>query len=80
MTNAQSRIKFLASDQAVTLRQDLIDIAADPQFNTKSVYTTAEASESSIFVEKHMAYMSNNLNINPEDYLANLKLRTRLRK
>ena len=79
MTNAQGRMKFLASDEAAVIRQELLDMAEDPQFNTKSVYTTVDSPESALFVEKHMAYMSNNLSINPEDYLANLKLRTRLR-
>ena len=80
MTNAQSRLKFLASDELVVIRQTLLDIAADPHYNTKSVYTTAEQPESSVFVEKHIAYMSNNLNITPEQYLSNLRLRTRIRK
>lgn len=80
MTNTQSRQKFLASDEAEQFRLDLLAIAADPLFNTKSIYTTLEESESSVFVHKHLSYLSNNLNITPEQYLSNLKLRTRIRK
>jgi len=80
MTNAQSRLKFLASDELVAIRETLLEIAADPHYNTESVYTTAEQPESSVFVEKHVAYMSNNLNITPDQYLSNLRLRTRIRK
>ncbi len=80
MTNTQSRQKFLASDEAEAFRRDLLAIAADPLYNTESIYTTMEETESSVFVQKHMSYLSNNLNITPEQYLSNLKLRTRIRK
>lgn len=79
MTNAQSKLKFLASDEAETFRKDLLAMTEDPCFNTESVYTTVDSPESVIFVEKHIAYLSNNLNITPEQYLSNLRLRTRIR-
>ncbi len=79
MAQGQSRVKFLASDEADVIRQDLLAIAMDPAFNTTSIYTTTTASESSLFVEKHMNYISNNPTIAPQDYVANLRLRTRIR-
>ncbi len=79
MTHMQSRQKFLASDEAEEFRRELLAIAEDPNFNTASIYTSTESSESALFVEKHMTYMSNNLNITTEQYLSNLKLRLRIR-
>ena len=79
MTHAQSRQKFLASDEAEEFRQDLLAMAEDSHFNTASVHTSPELSESALFVEKHMTYISNNLSITPEQYLSNLKLRLRVR-
>ena len=79
MTNSQNRLKFLASEEANVMRQDLLAMAKDPHFNTKSVYTTSDLPETTLFIEKHMTYMSNNLSITPEQYLSNLRLRTRIR-
>lgn len=79
MSKTQTRQKFLASDEAEQFCLDLLAIAADPRFNTESIYTTPEESESTVFVQKHLSYLCNNLNITPEQYLSNLKLRTRIR-
>lgn len=78
MSKLQSAQKFLASEEAKLIREDLMKMVADPCFNTESSYTTS-SSDSLLFVDKHMRYMSKYANVDPQQYLSNLKLMTRIK-
>ena len=77
MSNSQAKQRFLDSEEAKLIRQELLKMVADPQFNTKPTYTT-ESLDDMLFVDRHLKYMSDHANIKPEHYLSNLRLKTRL--
>ena len=54
-------------------------MAKNVSFNTQSMYTPSEVDKES-FVDKHMKYLSLHTNTSPQQYLSNLKLRTRISK
>lgn len=72
-----TRTSFLGSDKAIVLRAELEKMVASPLYNTKVV--TLLDTNSSFFVEKHMKYMSNHLNMDHAQYIQNLKLMTKVR-
>lgn len=78
MANSVSAQKFLASDEAETIRQTLMAMMDDPEFNTTSLYSSA-AGEKQLFVDKHLRYLSQHTNLNTDHYLSNLRLMTRIR-
>lgn len=73
-----SRQKFLASDEAQLIRTDLKKMTKDPSFNTKSMYSAASADDVT-FVEKHMKYLADHPKLNPQQYLSNVRLMTRIK-
>jgi len=78
MANTASAQKFLDSKQAEDIRETLIEMMNDPNFNTESLYSTA-AGEKQLFVDKHLRYLSLHTNLNTDHYLSNLRLMTRIR-
>lgn len=79
MRTTLSQQKFLDSEAAVQIREQLIKMMEDPKFNTTSTYA-ATREELLSFVEKHMTYLSDHPKLNPEDYMRNLRLMTRLKQ
>ena len=73
-----SRQKFLASDEAELIRVDLKKMTADPCFNTKSMYS-ASTLDDVTFVDKHMKYLADHPKLNPQQYLSNIRLMTRIK-
>ena len=73
-----SRQKFLASDEAELIRVDLKKMTKDPCFNTKSMYSAASVDDVT-FVEKHMKYLADHPKLNPQQYLSNVRLMTRIK-
>jgi len=78
MANSVSAQKFLDSQEAVILRETLMNMMDDPNFNTEALYSTA-AGEKQLFVDKHIRYLSQHTNLNTDHYLSNLRLMTRIR-
>lgn len=72
-----SRTEFLRSEKAARLREELVKMTDDPLYNTKVVSLIDMGT--SYFVEKHMKYMSNHLNMDHFQYVKNLKLMTKIR-
>lgn len=72
--------KFLNSELADSLRAELRSMVDDPQFNTRSTYSPSSDGDTLEFVEKHMTYLSKHLTLNPQHYLSNLRLMTRINK
>lgn len=67
---------FFESDHGKQLREQLIVMAKDEAYNTRTMYSTQDANGLS-FVEKHMKYMSQYPNLNCDQYVLNLKLMTK---
>jgi hypothetical protein len=68
--------KFLASDAAKLIREDLEKMMSDPGFNTTSTYSPSSI-DNVLFADKHLKYLSQHPNVNPQHYLSNLRLMTR---
>jgi hypothetical protein len=79
LTANEYKRQFLASEEAVTIKQQLRLMVDDPRYNTQSFYTSMQDEDIS-FVEKHIAYLSEHPKIKTSEYLSNLRLRTKLRK
>ena len=71
------------SEEAADIRKSLADMAKDVTFNTTSTYSAniKDYPDHLIpFVEKHMAYLSKHPKLNPQQYLAKLRLMNRIRR
>lgn len=69
---------FINSEGAAELREELMAMENDPTFNTASTYMSSIKGEIS-FCDKHFAYMSMHQDIQPRDYMNNLRLKTKIR-
>jgi hypothetical protein len=69
---------FFTSPKGLLARQDLEDMMNSEEFNTSSTYSPS-STERILFVDKHLDYLSKHPQVNPNHYLSNLKLMTRIR-
>lgn len=82
MPNIKSRMDFLESEKGREIRYKLQLMAEDSSYNTASSYSANAllyADNRIPFVDKHMAYLVNHPLLDPDEYLANVKLATRIR-
>jgi hypothetical protein len=82
MSIVRKRAAFLDSAEGAEIAQILKLMVADDRYFTKSSYSADTSSHPDnliSFVDKHMAYLSTHPSTNPEHYLANLRLMTRIR-
>jgi hypothetical protein len=78
----KKRPNFYESDEAVEVKETLLTMQNDPRYNTGSSYSAdGEKYPNHVlpFVDKHMAYLQAHPDVNVSQYLANLRLITRLR-
>jgi hypothetical protein len=73
-----SQKKFLDSEEARLAREELRRMESDASYNTQPIYVTGLI-QALPFVEKHMTYLSNRPKLDPQQYLANLRLMTRIK-
>lgn len=78
VTPSQYKRQFLASEDAVMVREELEAMLHNPVYNTTSFYTPLQE-ENMSFVDKHLAYLSDHPKLNATEYLSNLRLKTRNR-
>lgn len=78
ISSKQLQQTFINSEAAVELREELMAMENDPTFITDSTYVPTIKGEMS-FCDKHFAYMSMHQDIQPRDYMNNLRLKTRIR-
>jgi hypothetical protein len=78
----KKRSGFFDSDEGKAIRQKLQYMTTDKSFNTLSSYT----SDSSLypdsqmpFVDKHMNYLNSHPELDSQMYIANVRLKTRIR-
>jgi hypothetical protein len=79
MAKSLSAQRFLDSKEANEIRDILKEMMTDPEFNTKSMYSSTAGGDV-LFVDKHIEYLSQHTGLNVSHYLSNLRLMTRVRK
>ena len=83
MPITKKKIRFIDSEDAVSVKSILILMSQDSDFNTESSYSAnvgAYPDNLIPFVDKHMNYLSSHPGTNPAQYLKNLQLMTRFKK
>ena len=70
--------KYLKTDAAKNARKELEVMFASPNYRTESSYSPS-SKERITFVNKHVRYLSMHQKINPDQYLSNLKLMTKIK-
>lgn len=81
MSTIRKRGSFVSDEEAADTRAILVAMEQDVAFNTESGYSadTALYPDNTIpFVEKHMHYLRTHA-INPQHYVTNLRVITRIR-
>jgi hypothetical protein len=76
------KVNFLESEEAVEIKHTLESMVSDRTYNTESSYSANSGlypDNLKPFVEKHMDYLSTHPAIDPDHYIANLRLMTRIR-
>jgi hypothetical protein len=82
MATVKKRVSFFDSEQGIKFKQILEDMADDTAYNTVATYSAdaVQYPDNLIpFVDKHMNYINTHPSIDPDHYLANLRLITRFR-
>ena len=82
MSSYKKRPDFYNSDEGIAVANTLREMAGDTAFLTDSSYTansTMYPDNLIPFVKKHMDYLNAHPSTNPQQYLANLRLMTRIR-
>lgn len=83
MPTSKKRTNFLESEAGDAIRKKLKAMEADEQYNTPVSYSASAPNlpDNKIsFTRKHMQYLSKHRDLDPEHYIANLRLKTRTRK
>jgi hypothetical protein len=82
MATLKKRVNFYESEVGQHVKDTLTEMITDEAFNTKPSYSTdTEQYPDNLmpFVDRHMHYLNTHPNVNPEHYISNLRLSTRLR-
>lgn len=82
MSTIKKRGCFTDENEAAETEQRLREMVMDTSFNTESSYSANEAlypDNVMPFVDKHMAFLRARSGIDPQQYLSNLRLMTRIR-
>lgn len=80
--SSKRRVQFFDSTEGTEIEQKLQLMAVDSSFNTQPSYSAnavLHPTQLISFVEKHMHYLNNHPVIDPEQYIANLRLMTRIK-
>lgn len=82
MTTYKKKTNFFETDEGVEIEQQLKDMAVNTLYNTESGYsanTNLYPDNVMSFVDKHKSYLVNHPNTDPNHYISNLRLMTRLK-
>lgn len=82
MALQKTRRDFFGTEEGIEIKRKLQQLAGDNLYNTASSYSanTLLYPDNLIpFVDKHMNYLINHPSLEPNEYLANIKLMARLR-
>jgi len=82
MSNVKSRAGFVDTEKGKEVREKLQLMTEDDRYNTASSYSANGAlypDNSMPFIDKHMSYLIVHPQLDPDQYLANVRLITRKR-
>jgi hypothetical protein len=82
MATNRKQSDFIASEEGVRIRQELTAMLSNQSYTTESTYiaNSERYPDNQIpFVEKHMHYIATHPSVDPNHYLANLRLITKVR-
>lgn len=82
MPTLSRRNNFLETEVGAWAKAELQAMANDPAYATEDTYSSNSErypDNTISFVDKHINYLSLHPKVNPEHYVSNLKLMTRLR-
>lgn len=82
MSTAKRKVDLFHAEEAQALRDELKRMVLDSKYKTESSYT-ADASNYPDrlmpFVENHLTYLTKHPGVNPDHYLANLRISLKIR-
>ena len=76
---SQYRRQFLASEEAEEIKAELLAMEQNPLYNTQPSYTSKTIAKNISFSDKHFDYICMNPRVKPYEYIANLRLMTKIR-
>lgn len=82
MATTNKKVNLFDTEEGVAIKKALELMVADKAYNTESTYTADSVNYADNvlpFVDKHMKYLLSHPSLNPRQYLANLRLITRIR-
>lgn len=79
ISSNQYRKQFLATETAVEIRKLLEQMEESPLYFTKATYQAGNPEDIS-FSDKHLAYISTHPAVQPDQYMSNLRLMTKIRR
>ncbi len=82
MATTKKKVNLFETEEGVAIKEALELMVKDKTYNTKSTYTADSANYADNvlpFVDKHMKYLGSHPSVNPQQYLANLRMITRIR-
>jgi len=82
MATNRKQSDFIASEEGIRIRQELTAMLSNQSYTTESTYiaNSERYPDNQIpFVEKHMHYIATHPSVDPNHYLANLRLITKVR-
>lgn len=82
MPTAKKRVNFFDSEEGVRIEETLRHMVTDGAYNTNSSYSAnIETYPNNLipFVAKHMGYLNTHPGTDPQHYISNLRLMTRVR-
>ncbi|HSH55886.1 MAG TPA: hypothetical protein VK983_03605 [Candidatus Limnocylindrales bacterium] len=79
MAATKSRANFLSTPDGVRISDLLDKMVADVKYNTQATYSVTGAGNLKSFTTKHVQYLIANPGLDPDMYLANLRMMTRVR-
>lgn len=79
LTPKQYEQRFLNSELAADIRGQLELMESDVSYATNGSYAPVLGGDIS-FTDKHFTYLSLHQNVKPNEYISNLRLKTRVRK
>jgi hypothetical protein len=83
MSTFKKKVNFYESEEGIAVKKALRLMASDNTYTTESSYNANSQlfpGHDMSFVDKHMRYLSMHGNVNPRQYLSNLRLMTRVRQ
>ncbi|MCE7936255.1 hypothetical protein DYH10_00465 [Candidatus Saccharibacteria bacterium CPR2] len=76
------KIKFIESEEGIKVKRILRSMMDDKSYNTSPCYSANKdlyPNNLMSFVDKHMQYLNAHPNIDPKQYIANLRLITSIK-